>query len=228
MNTLTAILQKHQPEFHAVVEYDAGRDKIISLDLGKSFMNQAGLDLSDMEVLSRHITGQLEKAGARYGMGGYNEDRYLYSNSDLFKGQEPRSIHLGLDIWGPAGTRVFAPLGGTVHSFANNEGPGNYGPTIILQHQLETRVFYTLYGHLSQSDLAGLQEGKFLTRGETIGHIGKKEENGYWPAHLHLQVIEDLRLHKGDYPGVCAASERTFYLSNCPDPNWMINMKIAD
>lgn len=227
MNTIEKILQKHQSEFHAVVEYDPGRDKLISLDLSKSFMKQEDLDLSDMEVLSKHIKDEMEKAGARYGMGGYNEDRYLYSKSELFKGEEPRSIHLGLDIWGKAGTRVFVPLGGTVHSFANNKGPGNYGPTIILQHQLDTRVFYTLYGHLSDPDLAGLQEGKFLNRGELIGHIGKKEENGNWPPHLHLQVIEDMRIYKGDYPGVCTPSESAFYLQNCPDPNWLINMKKA-
>ena len=35
------------------------------------------------------------------------------------------------------GKSVHAPLTSTVHSFANNEGQGNYGPTIILQHELQ-------------------------------------------------------------------------------------------
>lgn len=202
-------------------------DKVITLNLDKTFLKQLGLDLSDMNALASYINAELEKAGARYGMGGYNEDRNLYSNSKLFEGSEPRSIHLGLDIWGPAGTKVFAPLGGTVHSFADNKGAGNYGPTIILQHQLDTRSFHTLYGHLSKADLALVQEGIFLNRGELIGHIGTMEENGNWSPHLHMQVIEDMRLKEGDFPGVCAPSERSFFLANCADPQWLINVKWA-
>jgi len=227
MVTIEQLLQKHHTGFHAVVENDPGRDRVIALNLDKTFLKQSGLDLSDMHALAGYINTELEKAGAIYGMGGYNEDRDLYSKSNLFHGIEPRSIHLGLDIWGPEGTKVYAPLGGTIHSFADNKGDGNYGPTIILQHQLETRAFHTLYGHLSKADLALMQEGKFLNRGELIGHVGSREENGNWPPHLHLQVIEDMRLQEGDYPGVCAPSERAFYLSNCADPQWLVNMKWA-
>jgi hypothetical protein len=40
-----------------------------------------------------------------------------------------------------------AALDGRVHSFQNNDSLGNYGPTIILEHQVEDLTFYTLYGH---------------------------------------------------------------------------------
>ena len=96
--------------------------------------------------------------------------------------------------------------------------------TVILQHQLETKVFYTLYGHLSFKDLTPLKEGKFIIRGDTIGHFGEPKENGDWPPHLHFQVIRDMRIHKGDYPGVCSLSEREKYLDNCPDPDLILQM----
>ena len=174
-----------------------------------------------------------------YGIGGYNEDRILYKRSKHFEVsgsskvsplvsggdlEEARSIHLGIDIWAAAGTKVYVPLGGTVHSFAFNNNFSDYGATIILQHQLDTVVFYTLYGHLSLADLEPLQEGKYISRGELLGHFGPPAENGDWPPHLHFQIIEDMRLNKGDYPGVCTISEREKYLSNCPDADLILNM----
>ncbi len=73
---------------------------------------------------------------------------------------EPRRLHLGLDIWGKAGTEIYAPMAGTVHSFAFNNNFGDYGATIILKHELEDFSFYTLYGHLSLADLNTLKEDK--------------------------------------------------------------------
>mgnify|MGYP000682892449 CR=1 FL=1 len=34
-----------------------------------------------------------------------------------------------------AGTPVYAPLPGTVHAFARNEAPGDYGPVLLLRHE---------------------------------------------------------------------------------------------
>ena len=60
---------------------------------------------------------------------------------------DERNIHLGVDIWAKEGTKVLAALDGEIHSFKNNTNHGDYGPCIILKHQLEESVFYTLYGH---------------------------------------------------------------------------------
>ncbi|MEP6913389.1 MAG: response regulator, partial [bacterium] len=46
--------------------------------------------------------------------------------------------------------------------------------------------------------------------------------NGDWPPHLHFQIIEDMRVHEGDYPGVCSISERAKYLNNCPNPDLIL------
>ena len=79
---------------------------------------------------------------------------------------------------------------------------------LVLLHQLDTTTFYTLYGHLSLADIARASEFQYIVRGHVIGHFGPPEENGNWPPHLHFQVIRDMRLYKGDYPGVCKLSER--------------------
>jgi hypothetical protein len=37
-------------------------------------------------------------------------------------------------------------------------------------------------------------------------------------------VIIDMEGRKGDYPGVCAPSEKEKYLNNCPDPELLLNL----
>lgn len=137
---------------------------------------------------------------------------------------EPRRLHLGVDIWGPAGTKVMAPLPGIVHSFAFNNNDSDYGATIILTHNLDGVSFHTLYGHLSLNSLKNLHEGQHITRGEVIAEFGMRFENGNWPPHLHFQIIADMQGWKGDYPGVCRFSERQQWLANCPDPNLILNL----
>jgi murein DD-endopeptidase MepM/ murein hydrolase activator NlpD len=151
----------------------------------------------------------------------------LYSDSNIFKHEKPedeRYIHLGVDIWMPAGTAVFAPLDAKVHSFADNIGYGNYGPTIILEHNPASEIrFYTLYGHLSRADLEVISIGKKIEKGQCFAHFGNAEENGNWAPHLHFQIILDMGNNVGDYPGVASNSMLKYEKYNCPDPNIIIN-----
>ena len=237
INSLENVLLKYQSTFGKVVDFNAANDKLIHFDF-----TSANKDLSDelienTQQFTEYVNHQLAAKQSKYGIGGYNEDRILYKRSKHFKVsgseassfggglEEARSIHLGTDIWGNAGTKVYVPIGGTVHSFAFNNNFGDYGATIILQHQLDTVLFHTLYGHVSLKDLVTLQEGKYISRGELLGHFGEPKENGDWPPHLHFQIIEDMRLHKGDYPGVCSIRERKKYLHNCPDADLILNMR---
>jgi murein DD-endopeptidase MepM/ murein hydrolase activator NlpD len=123
---------------------------------------------------------------------------------------------------------VSAPLGGMIHSFAFNNKFSDYGATIILQHQLSTLNFYSLYGHLSLADINALRTGQFITRGQTFAHFGEPNENGNWPPHLHFQLIADIRNYHGDYPGVCKYSERKNYLENSPDPNIILGFSTKE
>jgi len=169
--------------------------------------------------LERYIDFCHQQSGAAILYGGYLEDRAIYQRSPHFTNPETaRTIHLGLDLWQEAGTEVFTPLDGQIHSFQYNDQPLDYGGTIILEHTLGKDTFYTLYGHLSKASLDGWQPGQAIARGTMIARFGDPDENGGWVPHLHFQLIRDLEGMRGDYPGVCAPRDVTKYRNNCPDP----------
>nr|WP_293834569.1 peptidoglycan DD-metalloendopeptidase family protein [uncultured Arsenicibacter sp.] len=190
------------------------------LDFSATNPDLATLDLTDTAVFSDYVFDKLRQSGAAVGVGGYNEHRVIYRRSAHFQQTaDPREIHLGIDLWAEAGTPVYAPLDGVVHSFQDNNNFGDYGPTIILVHQYEGKPLYSLYGHLSRTSLEGLYEGKPVQAGETIAEIGPYPENGNWPPHLHFQLMTNMLGLKGDFPGVCSLRDRDRYLAICPDPN---------
>jgi peptidoglycan LD-endopeptidase LytH len=219
-------LHKYASTFHPVVPFTAGKESLLQMDFTADNKNVTEEIYTDTNTFSAYINNQLEKAGCRYGIGGYDEHRVIYAASAHFDaGAEPRRLHLGMDIWGVAGTPVAAFMGGRVHSFAFNKNDGDYGATLILMHQLDGFAFHTLYGHISLKDIANLTGSQYVVRGQSIGHFGNPEENGNWPPHLHFQIIIDMELKQGDYPGVCKYSEREKYLQNCPDPDLILQMK---
>lgn len=225
MTNLGELLNKYKKQFNNVVAFDAKRDKLLLMDFTANNQYLTADIIGDTDKFCHYINEQLIAANAKYGIGGYNEHRTIYARSEVFDSiDEPRRLHLGIDIWGKAGTEVFTPLGGVVHSFAFNNNYGDYGATIILQHQLEGVVFYTLYGHLALADIQQLTVGKFISQGELLAHFGEPSENGYWPPHLHFQIIKDMQLKVGDYPGVCKFSEREKYLANCPNADFILGM----
>jgi murein DD-endopeptidase MepM/ murein hydrolase activator NlpD len=212
-----------------VVPFDPATDTVASLDLSPA--NPAfGPDIyNDMDRFTAWIEEQRMAAGARYLVGGYRETREMYRRSDLFvltgeQDSEARSLHIGTDVWAPAGTPVFAPLKGTIHSFAFNDNFGDYGATIIMEHKLPSCRFFSLYGHLSQADLIRLRVGNVIDAGEEFAHFGQPKENGHWPPHLHIQIIIEMSSWSGDYPGVCKQAEAANYLSNSPDPDLLLQL----
>jgi peptidoglycan LD-endopeptidase LytH len=218
------LLLKYQETFHPIVPFDAKKNKLLKLDFTAANTELTQEVLLDTEAFTAYINKQLGRK-YRYGIGGYDEHRTIYSRSSRFDGdEEPRRLHLGIDIWGEAGTPIYAPFGGYVHSFAFNNHFGDYGATIILHHQIDGTSFNTLYGHLSVDDLAGLHEGKYINRGQEFAHFGEPKDNGHWPPHLHFQIIKEMHEKKGDYRGVCKFSERKHYLLNSPDPDVILQM----
>lgn len=194
------------------------------IDLSKENEALNALDLADTQCFCVYLDSLRERENKKYALGGYLENRMIYTRSHVFATDLAifRNIHLGIDIWASQGTPVFCPLDGVVHSFHDNAGFGNYGPTVILEHLLRDEKIYSLYGHLAKPDLATLYPGKNISAGEIIGHLGDVEENGNWPAHLHFQLIQDLEGQNGDYPGVCMETELRHYTTNCPNPNaWL-------
>ena len=230
---LVNLLKKYSEQFHPVVQFNRAKEKLVHFDFTEHNKALKKINIADTGNFCKYIEDQLKNADAKFGIGGYNELRFLYAGSTLFdkninqkksEDEEPRRLHLGVDIWGREGTEIFAPLEGIVHSFAFNDNFGDYGATIILSHPIEDIKFFTLYGHVSLGDLQNINEGDLIQSGQQFAHFGSIEENGHWPPHLHFQVIYDIENYKGDYPGVCKFTEREKYLGNCPDPDFVLNM----
>lgn len=225
--TVVAILQDHQPGFHQVVSFHPERDRLLLMDFTKNNGDISEELINDTHRFSDYINHKLRSANAKFGIGGYNEYRELYIRSRVFDseaGEEPRRLHLGIDIWGKPYTAVMSPWEGIVHSFAFNNYFGDYGATLVISHNIQGISFHTLYGHLSLNSIKNYREGENVRKGDIIGEFGIPMENGQWPPHLHFQVIIDMEDWRGDYPGVCKHSEGEKYLENCPDPDLILQM----
>ncbi|HSI90868.1 MAG TPA: peptidoglycan DD-metalloendopeptidase family protein, partial [Adhaeribacter sp.] len=181
---LTALLKKHQAAFGKVTDIDLDSASVTRLDLSAANPLLTLQNLRDTNLFGGVIEKMLREKKATAGIGGYLENRVIYRRSQLFEEAEPRSLHLGIDIWAPAGTGVYAPLAATIHSFQDNAAYGDYGPTLILQHELEGTVFYTLSGHLDRASLKNLKPGITIAKGDKIAEFGPYPENGDWPPHL--------------------------------------------
>ena len=187
----------------------------VALDLSATNAELNSAIYGNYEAFNGYIT---KKIGHKIGFGGYLEHRVIYESYENFAtaSADFRNIHLGIDFWTKVGTPVYAPIEGVIHSFQDNPGPGNYGPTLILYHPEEN--IYSLYGHVSGEDIERLEIGASISAGQVLCHLGKPAENGGWPPHLHFQLIRDMQGFRGDYPGVCSQRDLDFYAHNCPDP----------
>ena len=151
-----------------------------------------------------------------YGIGKYNEKRKGMYEHELFQVNE-RNIHVGIDIAAPIGTKVHAFAEGKIYLFGYNSAEGDYGATLITEHEIESQKFYALFGHLSKKSLDGKIRGQGFDRGEVIAWIGDKSENGGWNPHLHFQLSISAPTQP-DLPGVVAEIDLSEALNNFPDP----------
>ena len=224
-------LVQNSDELAPMFEVDFSETPFLKLDLQVDSPELGNNhDFSTIENFSETIRRMLLEAGVTYGLGGYGEVRPFYS-TDAYQvmgntGPHWRTVHLGVDVWAPGNTEVYAPLEGVVFSVENNVGERNYGPTIILEHKISSQLtFYTLYGHLSSSTTEKLKKGDLIERGSLLAHIGLPPENGNWPPHLHFQIILDPLENEGDFPGVAFPTEQKTWKHICPDPGIFITKK---
>lgn len=225
MNTLENYFK--QLEESKVIDSTINYSDYTPIDLCVSNVELSKINLKNTTDFENYIQNHLQNKKAKVAFGGYNEERNLYKRANLFNNEESeeRNIHIGIDLWVEAGTAVLAALDGKVYGFDNNEGLGNYGPTILLEHLFENQVFYTLYGHLSMQSLEKIEIGTIFKKGEKIATLGDSTVNGGYSPHLHFQIIKDISTYYGDYPGVCSKKTLNFYLQNCPNPNLLLKIK---
>lgn len=224
MSTLETILKSIQNV--KVIDDSVDNKYYTPLDLSVSNAFFSKQEISTSTDFEEFIEKYLAKENSKVAFGGYNEERNLYKRSAVFNDAETeeRNIHIGLDLWIKAGTPVLAALDGTIHSFKHNVGLGDYGPTIILEHKIESQTFYTLYGHLSLESIAEIEVGTNFKKGQQLATLGNAAINGDYAPHLHFQIIKNIGDNYGDYPGVCSKNDLDYYLENCPDPNILLKI----
>lgn len=210
---------------HPVMGLDLSTEPSIVLDLSISSPILSGDPTENTEPsLTKSVFGMMDAAGVKISIGRYDEPRLLYTTPLFALGpraiDEHRTIHIGLDLFMPAGAPVYAPLDGVIHACHDNAAPLDYGPLIILRHTTDDGVeFFTLYGHLSRESLKGHYPGRVIKAGDQIATLGTPAVNVGWTPHLHLQIITDLLGLGTDFPGVGRPSQRRVWTALCPDPN---------
>jgi 4-aminobutyrate aminotransferase-like enzyme/Ser/Thr protein kinase RdoA (MazF antagonist) len=213
-----------------VLSADLRTTPCVVLDLGVgSRLLGADPTAAECAALTQTIEREMSRTGVSVAVGRYDEARLLYASSRFGASDDPleerRTVHLGVDLFVAAGSPVHAPLAGVVHVLANNTAPLDYGPLVILRHEVAGGVVcFTLYGHLSEDTLGGLAVGQRVERGQLIGRVGAAPTNGGWPPHVHCQVALDLLDLGADFPGVAYASQRAVWTSLSPDPNLLLGI----
>ena len=150
----------------------------------------------------------------------YTEDAFLTA-ANAVDGR--RTMHLGVDLFAPAGRRVFAPLPGVVVAAVNRADYLDYGGVVILAHSTDAHdPFYTLYGHVDPASIANLTEGDVVAPGQAFAVLGDSSVNGGWQPHLHFQLamrlpdIDAVPAH--DWPGVADPDDLTLHAALYPNP----------
>ncbi len=165
-------------------------------------------------------------------LGYYGEPRLIYTAPAFRKGQwkasNRRSVHLGVDVFAPAGTLVHAPLAGTVAFCENRTGALDYGGMVILRHETpDGDGFHILFGHLDPKSCADLQPGQPIARGAVFAALGADDCNGGWAPHLHFQLALTLAGMGTDWPGVADPDEMALWGAICPNPAALLNLDDA-
>ncbi len=142
---------------------------------------------SNFEQFNSIIFDELKKSSHKWGIGKYLEERknLLRDYPNII--EEKRYYHLGLDIIVPFDTPIFSPLDAEVYKTGKETKVGNYGGYVILKHEINEVVFYSLYGHLKTSHL--VSSGENVKAGQEFARIGQESDSGGWFCHVHLQIL---------------------------------------
>ncbi|WP_051294337.1 peptidoglycan DD-metalloendopeptidase family protein [Gemmobacter nectariphilus] len=167
-----------------------------------------------------------EATGASYGLGAYGEKRSVYASAQFADTASPerRTIHMGIDIFAPAMSPLYAPLPGVVRLVHYNADPLDYGHTLILEHEVGSLPLFTLYGHLAGTLPSLLQPGDRVAAGAPIAHLGHWHENGGWAPHVHFQIMTDMLDQTTNFFGVAHESLWDVWQAICPDPDLILRL----
>ena len=100
----------------------------------------------ESNVVVRDFTKGLKVRPLKEGefdVGKFNERRYNMYETEHFKDEDnkvagfdgKRNIHVGIDIGGPVNTPIYAFADGKILHFGYNPAKGDYGNTIVTEHE---------------------------------------------------------------------------------------------
>ncbi|MEA3362121.1 MAG: peptidoglycan DD-metalloendopeptidase family protein [Thermodesulfobacteriota bacterium] len=187
------------------------------IDMSKESSIFDNMEVRDQREFQRRLD-ELMVDTYSWGLSSYLENRQTILSDCPQMVRESRFYHLGLDIIVPLETPLYAPLAATVKESGYEEGEGNYGGYVLLQHDNPGfDTFYSFYGHLQKKSLPGA--GRQFAAGDAFALIGDFHENGNWFYHTHLQIITKKGLEQGYLSkGYCTAADLSVMDSLCPDP----------
>ena len=113
---LSEILYKATNEFTPVVDSAFRQSEYFAIDMSSANSNLTNEMLANPFVHHQYLQELLQRNNAKVAYGGYLEHRALYDRSNHFQAidnKDNRNIHLGIDLWCPANTKVLSPLNGS-------------------------------------------------------------------------------------------------------------------
>ncbi|MEQ8666840.1 MAG: aminotransferase class III-fold pyridoxal phosphate-dependent enzyme [Rhodospirillales bacterium] len=167
--------------------------------------------------------------GHDWRIGRYAEPRLIYTGEDFrngrFEADDRRTVHLGVDVFAPAGTPVHAPVEGVVCSVIDSPKRFDYGGSVVLEHRTpDGGLFRTLYGHLDPDVATSLECGTTIAAGQPFARLGDARQNGGWEPHLHFQLCLSDAVTAGAWPGVADPDDLSYQLASFPNPAALLNL----
>ena len=78
-------LVRNRPNFHSVIDFDPATQKLFQFNFTDSNTELTAIEIADTKLFSEYINRKLKLTGAKYGIGGYKENRKLYRRSEMFE-----------------------------------------------------------------------------------------------------------------------------------------------
>ena len=170
-------------------------------------------------------------------VGHYLEPRLVYTSPTYLTAptavEGRRTMHIGIDLFAPAGRPVHTPMDGIVVTAINRDNPQDYGGTVVLRHETDDGdEFFTLYGHLYPQSITGLEPGACLAAGDVLASLGDSTVNGGWQPHLHFQLatcLPDPDVTSVDnWPGVADPDDLAYFAALYPNPADLLGLVPED
>jgi murein DD-endopeptidase MepM/ murein hydrolase activator NlpD len=107
---------------------------------------------------------------------------FTYTEINLFR-PPSRPSHNGFDMLAPAGTPIYAAVGGVVRVSQN--GYGGYGEAVVIDSVLNGQLISIVYGHMTHGTRT-VEAGQSVSVGQVIGQVGSTGSST--ANHLHFEV----------------------------------------